>query len=117
MVKSAIEKTWICPSCGLHWRYIWEKPVCYCRCRVETVDHPDHYNSHPSGVECIAIIEHFMCNVALAIKHLWRHGLKGDALEDLKKAEWYVRREIERLKKDESFRVPDQDCCSSTLDI
>lgn len=62
----------------------------------ETVDHPPHYNSHPSGVECIDIVEHFGFNVGNAIKYLWRAGLKGDAIEDLRKASWYCQREIDR---------------------
>jgi hypothetical protein len=62
----------------------------------ESVDHPAHYNSHPSGVECIDIVEHFNFNIGNAIKYLWRSGLKGDAIEDLKKAAWYCQREIER---------------------
>jgi hypothetical protein len=65
----------------------------------ETVDHPAHYNAHPSGVECIDIIEHFNFNIGNAIKYLWRAGLKGELLEDLKKARWYVDREIQRLEK------------------
>ena len=32
-----------------------------------------------------------------ALKYLWRAGLKGDAVEDLKKARWYIDREIKRL--------------------
>lgn len=64
----------------------------------DTVNHPAHYTSHPSGVECIAITEHFNFNVGNAIKYMWRAGLKsGDAMEDLRKAAWYVNREIERL--------------------
>jgi len=65
----------------------------------ETVNHPRHYNEHPSGVECIVVVEHFSFNVGNAIKYLWRAGLKGgtDPIEDLKKAAWYVNREIERL--------------------
>lgn len=61
------------------------------------VDHPKHYNSHPSGVECITVVEHFNFNLGNAIKYLWRAGLKGDATEDLQKARWYVQREIKRL--------------------
>jgi len=38
-------------------------------------------------------------NVGNAVKYLWRAGSKGDALEDLKKARWYVDREIQRLGK------------------
>ena len=61
------------------------------------IDHPEHYNSHPSGVECIDIAEHFGFNVGNAIKYLWRAGLKTeDPTPDLQKAAWYVWREIER---------------------
>lgn len=75
------------------------------------VDHPKHYNSHPSGVECITITEHMNFNVGNAVKYLWRAGLKSgpsqaateaaarseQTLEDLKKARWYGDREIKRL--------------------
>lgn len=60
---------------------------------------PAHYRAHASGVECIAIAEHFSFCIGNAIKYLWRAGLKGEAIEDLKKAQWYVTREIERLLK------------------
>lgn len=63
----------------------------------ETVNHPKHYNAHPSGVECITIAEQFNFNIGNAVKYLWRAGLKGDAVEDLRKAKWYIEREIERL--------------------
>jgi hypothetical protein len=65
----------------------------------DSVDHPAHYNSHPSGVEAIVVCEHMTFNVGNAVKYLWRAGLKGGAIEDLKKAAWYVAREIERLEK------------------
>lgn len=60
---------------------------------------PDHYKVHPSGVECIEVTEHMGFNVGNAVKYLWRHGEKGDPLEDLRKARWYVDREIQRLEK------------------
>lgn len=66
--------------------------------RDDPVDHPAHYTSHPSGVEAITITEAFNFNIGNAIKYLWRAGLKGDALVDLRKAEWYVKREISRLE-------------------
>lgn len=66
----------------------------------DRVNHPNHYTSHPSGVECIQVTEHFNFNIGNAIKYLWRSGLKGFTLEDLHKARWYVTREIERLEKD-----------------
>lgn len=64
----------------------------------DTVDHPKHYNAHPSGVECITVVEHMTFNIGNAIKYLWRADHKN-GLEDLRKAEWYVQREIQRLTK------------------
>lgn len=70
---------------------------------MSSVNHPKHYNAHPSGVECIDIVEHFDFNVGNAMKYLWRAGHKNpDPLEDLKKAQWYVTREIERLSKEKA---------------
>ena len=63
------------------------------------VAHPEHYNQHPAGIECIDVVEHFPFNVGNAIKYLWRAGLKGCQEEDLQKALWYVQREIERIGK------------------
>jgi hypothetical protein len=66
---------------------------------------PQHYRQHPSGVECIAITEHFGFCIGNAIKYLWRAGLKGDAVEDLRKAAWYIDREIRRREaSDESAK-------------
>jgi hypothetical protein len=67
----------------------------------ESVNHPAHYKSHPSGVECIEITEHLNFNVGNAVKYLWRAGLKtNNAVEDLSKARWYISREITRLNKE-----------------
>ena len=66
---------------------------------IDQVSHPKHYNSHPSGIECITIVEHMNFCLGNAIKYVWRAGLKGDELEDLKKAEFYIKREIERRSK------------------
>ena len=65
----------------------------------DPVNHPPHYLGHPSGVECIEIVEHLNFCVGNAIKYLWRAGLKGDAIEDLEKARWYVDREINRRRE------------------
>ena len=62
----------------------------------DPVNHPRHYTGHPSGIECIEIAEHLNFCVGNAIMYLWRAGLKGDAVEDLRKAAWYVQREIDR---------------------
>ena len=64
----------------------------------DLVNHPPHYGSHPSGIECIQVTEHFNFNIGNAIKYLWRADEKGNALQDLEKAKWYVEREIQRRK-------------------
>lgn len=64
----------------------------------QNVNHPSHYTQHPNGIECIDVIRHYTCDIANAIKYLWRAGLKQDAdktaidkeLEDLSKALWYI---------------------------
>lgn len=66
----------------------------------DMVNHPPHYTKHPSGVECIQITEHMGFNLGNAIKYIWRADLKADAIEDLKKAVWYVSREIQKREKD-----------------
>lgn len=66
----------------------------------ENVNHPRHYISDPSGVECIQITRHRNFNIGNAIKYLWRAGLKDDNkhIEDLQKAAWYINDEIHRLQ-------------------
>jgi hypothetical protein len=63
----------------------------------DAVNHPPHYTGHKSGVECITICEHHNFCIGNAIKYLWRAGSKGDAVQDLRKAIWYIEREINRL--------------------
>jgi len=65
---------------------------------ADTVNHPPHYKSHPSGIECIQVTEHLNFCLGNAIKYVWRADEKhGDGgIEDLKKASWYINREIER---------------------
>jgi hypothetical protein len=63
----------------------------------DNVNHPRHYTKHPSGVECIQITEHMTFNLGNAVKYIWRADLKGKQVEDLKKAVWYINREIERI--------------------
>lgn len=63
------------------------------------VNHPEHYNMHPSGVECIQVVRHMNFNLGNVVKYLWRDGIKdtGDVpLQDLKKAAWYLQDEIAR---------------------
>lgn len=65
---------------------------------ADPVEHPAHYTSHPSGIECIQITEHMNFNLGNAVKYVWRAGEKGDRMEDLRKARWYLDREITRLE-------------------
>lgn len=64
----------------------------------EDAINPNHYKSHPSGVEAIQITEHMGFCLGNAMKYIWRADLKhGDGgVEDLKKAMWYLERELGR---------------------
>jgi len=72
---------------------------------TDSVNHPEHYTQHPSGIECIQITEHMGFCVGNAIKYLWRHEQKG-GVEDLKKARWYLDREIKRLEGEADLLGP-----------
>jgi len=61
----------------------------------DAVNHPQHYQ-HPSGVECIQITEHMSFLMGNAIKYIWRADSKGSPINDLRKAIWYIEREITR---------------------
>lgn len=65
----------------------------------DLVNHPPHYTSHPSGVECITVVEHMPFNIGTAVAYLWRCDEKGHALEDLRKAAWYIAGEIAKREK------------------
>lgn len=66
----------------------------------DSVNHPSHYNQHPSGVECVTIAAGFDYCLGNCIKYLWRAGLKSvDPLEDLKKAAWYLNYKIKQLEE------------------
>lgn len=66
----------------------------------EQVNNPEHYNKHPSGIECIDVAEHYGFNLGNTIKYIWRAGLKNDDLQDLEKAKWYLEREIKKRKNE-----------------
>lgn len=65
----------------------------------DPVNHPKHYTSHPSGVECIQITEHMSLCLGNAMKYIWRADLKGSGVEDLQKAVFYLNREIEKRNR------------------
>jgi hypothetical protein len=62
----------------------------------DMVNRPSHYTQHPSGVECIQVTEHMGFCLGNAMKYIWRADLKNDAIEDLRKARFYLDREIAR---------------------
>lgn len=71
----------------------------------DNVNHPKHYISHPSGIECIEITRYYPFSIGNAIKYILRAGHKQDAsltdnqkeIEDLKKAIWYIKDRIKQL--------------------
>lgn len=65
----------------------------------DPINHPYHYTSR--GTECIDIAEDMSFCLGNALKYIWRAGLKGDAVTDLRKAAWYLNREIQRLSQDQ----------------
>jgi Protein of unknwon function (DUF3310) len=70
---------------------------------ADEVNHPPHYAANPSGVECIDVVEHLGFLRGNAIKYLWRAGEKPgvDPRVDLRKAAWYIYREIEKIDREQ----------------
>jgi len=73
---------------------------------LDPVNHPAHYNNSPAKcdycgrrIECIDVTRHYAFNIGNAIKYLWRCDLKGNSIEDLKKAAWYINDEIRNREK------------------
>jgi len=69
----------------------------------DPVNHPDHYQGK---VECIDAIEAALGDDGFvahcrgtAMKYIYRAGRKGDSVEDLRKAAWYLDRAIKTLEK------------------
>lgn len=64
----------------------------------DPVEYPAHYTWLPKGIEVIDITENFNFTLGNALKYIMRSGRKGAAVEDLKKAIWYLQREIARIE-------------------
>lgn len=77
----------------------------------DTVNHPKHYTSHPSGIECIQITEHMGFNLGNATKYIWRADLKN-GVEDLEKAVWYIKREIAKRRRHDKQTINTTTCSS-----
>ena len=69
--------------------------------KKEAVNHPSHYAGEKNPYEEIKVIEAWDLNFSLGnvLKYMSRAGKKSDSiLEDLKKAAWYLNREIKRIE-------------------
>ena len=99
-----------CGTCTHQDKLMGVIPCCYCEkydkwepvepeyAQVyDPIGHPAHYTQHPSGVECIEIVEHMNFCLGNVVKYVWRHSMKG-GIDDLKKAQTYLEREIKRLE-------------------
>ncbi len=67
----------------------------------EKINHPKHYNMLEgkckgcnTPIECIDVIRYMNFNLGNAVKYIWRSSHKGNHIEDLKKAIWYLEDEI-----------------------
>lgn len=76
----------------------------------DQVNHPPHYTNSPAKcsscektIECIDVTRHMSFNLGNATKYIWRCDLKKDAIEDLRKAIFYLNDEINlRLSKEKN---------------
>lgn len=70
--------------------------------KKEAVNHPSHYGGERNPYEAIKVIEAWDLNFSLGnvLKYMSRAGKKSDnPLEDLRKAAWYLNREIQRIEE------------------
>lgn len=67
---------------------------------MSKVDHPDHYGGKDNPYEAIQVIEAWDLNFHLGnvVKYISRAGKKGEGLEDLEKALWYLSRHVENVQ-------------------
>ena len=74
--------------------------------KEDLVNHPKHYNSHPTGIECIELAQHYGFSTGNVLKYMWRAGIKKELgkddiakeLEDIDKAIWYINHFIKELE-------------------
>ncbi len=67
---------------------------------ADPVERPAHYTRF-GGPEPIEIAEHLSFCLGSVLKYIARAGHKDDAIQDLKKARFYLNREIARLERAE----------------
>jgi Protein of unknwon function (DUF3310) len=81
----------------------WTLPPQNSKSKIETINHPLHYGGADNPYEAIKVIEAWSLNFNLGntLKYIARCGLKSpEAVEDLKKARWYLDREIQNREKE-----------------
>lgn len=66
---------------------------------INKIRNPEHYTSHPSGIECLEITKYMDFCLGNAIKYIWRSSLKGAEIEDLQKAIFYIETKIKLLRR------------------
>jgi len=74
----------------------------------DPVNSPSHYTNSPSGVELVDVIAHLNYCRSNAIKYIFRAGFKDPAkeMEDLKKAQWCINKEIAMLEQGRILKQP-----------
>lgn len=88
---------------------------------MSRVDHPSYYG-RKDGIECIDIIRHYVCDIANALKYLWRAGLKTEEgisdkdkeAEDLRKALWYIN-DFQNAKLCRTYFAANEEYCSRII--
>lgn len=90
-----------CVSCGNH----TDTPQHHYACEVtktpDAVNNPSHY-TWLGGIEVIDITEHLSFTLGNVVKYVLRADHKGKPIEDLRKAAWYLNREIARREANET---------------
>ena len=76
--------------------------------KIDNVNHPPHYTwlKDKCGIEVIDITRHMDFDLGNVVKYILRQGLKSEegmsntekALEDLKKARWYLDDKIKQIE-------------------
>jgi len=75
---------------------------------IDLVNHPPHYKNIPAlcncgkAIECIDITRHMNFNLGNAMKYIWRADYKGNKIQDLQKAIFYLNDEIKREQANRS---------------
>jgi len=71
---------------------------------ADNVNHPAHYMSSNAQcdcgrfIECIDVTRHMNFNIGNAVKYIWRADHKGNKIEDIQKAIWYLQDELKKLR-------------------